>query len=118
MGSINLYDETIRDIEGTGHTIHDIFWIGSKEIRIPIQKFFEVAKNTTYDNGFGFEEIPLDLLIVFNDQSFLKRHEYDGSECWMFYEAPSRPREIVRNFSNLVIPLRAEKRSLREVLSV
>ena len=118
MGIINLYDETIHSIEESGHTIHDIFWIGSKEIQLPIQKFFEVAKNTTYANDYGIEEIPLDLVIVFKDNTFLKRSEYDGSEWWTFCATPTRPRAMVRNFSNLVIQGTTGKRSLRDVISV
>lgn len=39
-----------------------------------------------YDNGFGLQE--LFGYIVFNDNTWLSRHEYDGSENWEYNHCP------------------------------
>lgn len=40
-----------------------------------------------YDGGYGSQE--LEGIIVFEDNSWLSRHEYDGSECWQHNSCPS-----------------------------
>ena len=42
-----------------------------------------------YDDGYGDQEIAVDLVVVFTDGGFLRRAEYDGSEWWE-YEPPFR----------------------------
>ena len=41
-----------------------------------------------YDNGFGCQF--LYGTIVFKDNSWISREEYDGSEWWEYYKTPSR----------------------------
>ena len=50
-------------------------------------KEFKKHADFKYDDGFGGEEIPHDLIIYFNDKSYIVRREYDGSEWWE-YNAP------------------------------
>ena len=53
---------------------------------------FSSNANFSYDNGYGGEEIPLDLIVVGKD-FWLERHEYDGSEWWEFKSMPDEPEE-------------------------
>lgn len=100
----NFYEETMRDIKNSQHTVNDIAFIGTYRFKLNIQQFFKIAKNTDYDNGYGSAEIPTDILIVFKDGSFFRRHEYDGSECWRFHpyiHTPSNFRKLkVKSFTD------------------
>ena len=40
-----------------------------------------------YDNGYGYQEI--DGIVLFSDNSWLERWEYDGSEGWEYKKAPT-----------------------------
>jgi hypothetical protein len=42
--------------------------------------------NFEYDNGYGFQEI--DGVIVFTDNTWMMRREYDGSEWWGYFGCP------------------------------
>jgi hypothetical protein len=95
---MNLLQETIRDIESSGHTPEDIVFIGSEESghRCTWEQF-QVLANIEYDCGYGAQEVATDLIIVFSDGTKMWRHEYDGSERWDFstpFEAPSAVKEI------------------------
>ena len=51
--------------------------------------FLNWAENfSNYDNGFGAREVP-NVLIVFKDNSWMERNEYDGSEWWEYMKCPS-----------------------------
>ena len=50
-----------------------------------------------YDDGYGDQEIAVDLVVVFTDGGFLCREEYDGSEWWE-YEPPFRVLETQKPF--------------------
>jgi hypothetical protein len=41
-----------------------------------------------YDNVLSSEGPPLDLVIVFKDQTWLERREYDGSSWWAYCRPP------------------------------
>ena len=111
---MNLYEELIDCLKYRNKTIEDINFIAiSKEdedcclyehsfdhdsdnmIKIDIDSFLEVAKNTEYDDGFGGTEIPLSLIIV-GDDWWLERHEYDGSEWFEFKKRISEPKETIK----------------------
>lgn len=102
----NFYEETIEDIKRVGRTLEDIAWIGSYSVEIPINQFFKVAKATTYDNGWGRAEMPIDLRIVFKDGGYLERREYDGSEWWQYIAPMRRPslkaRLVIKAFTDPV----------------
>jgi hypothetical protein len=91
MFGVNLAVETISVLSRDGYTVDDIAWIGTYTFKIPIHEFFDVARNTDYDNGYGGVVIPSDLLIVMSDGSWYSREEYDGSEWWEINRIPHKP---------------------------
>ena len=54
---------------------------------------FKSKADFEYDNGYGWIEIPSDLIIVGKD-FWLERREYDGAEWWEFVTAPIEPAEV------------------------
>lgn len=92
----NLFEETFEVMEDYGKTIKDIAWVGSYDVEIPLEKFLLIA-NKEYDNGYGCQEVAVDLLVVFNDGSWLERGEYDGAESWEYRVLPERPSELMEN---------------------
>lgn len=69
-------------IDESDHTPWDIVYIGCSRGYSCTWEQFEVLADVEYDNGFGSANIPMDLVIVFKDQEYLTRGEYDGSEWW------------------------------------
>lgn len=51
---------------------------GRKEIK----NEFEIIANFDYDSGYGWPEIPENLIVYFKDGTYIFRNEYDGSEWW------------------------------------
>ena len=49
---------------------------------------FKRNANFDYDDGYGFNNISLNLKIV-GDTWWLERDEYDGAEWWSFKEHPN-----------------------------
>ena len=90
---MNLYAETIDKLKEKGKTNLDVLWIGCKDFKI--DNFWDIAKHTKYDNGFGGQEIAPDLVIVGKD-FIMSRKEYDGSEGWIFNitEEPKETKSI------------------------
>lgn len=82
---MNFLEETKRAIEVSAHTIEQVMFIGSADgkFRMDWATFCETA-NFEYDNGFGSQVIPKDLIIYFVDKSYCVRDEYDGSERWEY----------------------------------
>ncbi len=80
---INLLEETIHEINHNNLKIEDIQFIGSNDqsYRMNWNQYKSIA-DVKYDNGYGGNEIPSDLIIVFNDGTVMTRDEYDGSEWW------------------------------------
>lgn len=80
---INLLDETIKAIQASGHTEHDIVFIGSMDSGHNCTwAQFEKLADVEYDEDFGRPNVARDLVIVFADNSRLVRHDYDGEESW------------------------------------
>ena len=88
---MNLGSETVRALDKMGYTDEDIDWIGTREFRIPLTEFFDVAYNTDYNNSYGSAKIPCDLIIKMKDGAWYSRGEYDGSEWWQYNEVPDKP---------------------------
>ena len=88
---MNLLEETKEILENKGKTVFDVLWIGTKDAvwDVDIQQLF----NVDYDDGFGGQEIPDELLVVGEDW-WLERNEYDGSEWWEFKTMPVKPTAI------------------------
>lgn len=84
----NLLAETIQAVVASGHSIQDVKCVRSRDGRYATtwKEFAEIA-NFNYDAGFGAAHVAQDLVVEFQDDTFLYRQEYDGSEWW----AHSRP---------------------------
>lgn len=92
----NFYKETETHIESEGRKTEDIVFIGSQDGEWGIaswKKFHELA-NFRYDAGYGSAEIPVDLIIIFKDGSYMERGEYDGSEWWETKKTPAVPTQF------------------------
>lgn len=97
---MNLLKETIGVLKDYNKTYKDVLWVGSKKGYSTWDDFEKVA-NIEYDDGYGGNEIAMDLWIVGKD-FWLERYEYDGSEHWEFKSFPIKPKN---------------KRKLKSVLS-
>lgn len=93
MRDRELIQETKDFIDALGYTKEDIHWIGGDDFVIPINDFWN-AQPQHYNPGYGFQEVAPDLVIVFNDNSWIQREEYDGSEWWQHYTCPTMPLRI------------------------
>lgn len=91
----NLYEETIGKLRENGKTAKDVLWVGSTEAFCTWEDFEAIATNTSYDAGYGGQEICPDLLVV-GKGWWLERHEYDGSEWWEFKVKPTKPKEQIK----------------------
>lgn len=111
---MNLYEETVSDLDAHGYTVDDIAWVGCDDFRIDVNTFLECAKVTDYDNGYGGVEVPIDLKVILNDGSYLKRNEYDGSEWWDVCVTPKRPEKFVE--LDRAIPLVGSYDTLDDVI--
>lgn len=95
---MNLLDETKDEILQSGHSTSDVRFVGSRDEKLGIPwSQAEKVLDIDYDDGYGRQEIAADLVVVFTDGGFLRREEYDGSECWE-YEPPFRVPETQKPF--------------------
>ena len=86
---MNLYEEIIKLLKANGKNKEDVIWAGNETFKIPLSKFWEIA-NTEYDNGYGLQEVAVDLIIVGNS-FWLERNDYDGAEWFEYKEYPKMP---------------------------
>ena len=91
MTTANLFEETENKLLAFSKKWSDISWIGGDDFYITIPQFVAAAKETNYDCGYGSEEVATDLVICFNDGSWLSREAYDGSEWWKYNAYPQKP---------------------------
>lgn len=99
---MNLFKETDEVLEEQGYDWSDIKWVGSSYIKFPtVNEFIKVAKATEYDDGYGAQEIPFDLVIMFKDGTWLEREEYDGSEWWVYMHKPIEPSTVMGKIDRL-----------------
>ena len=49
-------------------------------------KMFLECLDFWYDDGYGMQEV--DGTVMFTDNTWLYRHEYDGAECWRMASVP------------------------------
>ena len=96
-----LIQETKDFIAALGYTKDDIQWMGGRDFAIPIDCFWNAAPQI-YDAGYGWAEVAEDFVIVFEDNSWLERYEYDGAECWKYKHCPKMPSNVkwVNNFTS------------------
>ena len=83
--NMTFLEETQKAVEGSGHKTEDVMFIGSNDgkYRMTWEKFSKLA-NFEYDRGYGIQRIAIDLIIYFNDGSYITRGEYDGAEWWEY----------------------------------
>ena len=100
---INFLEETLECLHNNSRTEADVLWVGRDYVnyasphreRIVYKSTWEdfcYKANHEYDNGYGSQMIPDDLIVVGKD-FWLERHEYDGSEWWEFKTMPIEPEE-------------------------
>jgi hypothetical protein len=93
MTLVNLYDETDEVLSRNGVSFDDVKYVALGDGKwTNVSKFIEIAKEISYDNGYGGVEINFDLQVVGKD-FWLQRVEYDGSEEWQFLRHPGEPKE-------------------------
>lgn len=97
MGMINFAEETIKALNNHLYDIDDIAWIGTQDFQVPIDEFFDAARHTFYDKGYGVEEMPIDLIIVMRDKTWFSRARYDGSEWWQFNKPPAKKPKLINH---------------------
>ena len=109
---MNLLKETLAEIESLGKTPKDIVFIGNVDSRnaFSVEEHyycswdeFVVLADREYDSGYGSAQVPLDLKIVFDDNTWFERYAYDGRECWVYQELCSVPTEVkqIKNLFSL-----------------
>jgi hypothetical protein len=99
---MNLLQETREAISDSGHAPTDVVFIGSRKSGHSCTwAEYEKLADFEYDDGFGSQKVATDLEIVFSDGATMWRHEYDGSECWMF-SSPFAPPKDTRPITRLV----------------
>lgn len=89
---IDLIQETKNYMASLGYKKEDIAWIGGRQFAVPINCFWDCPPQM-YDPGYGSVHVAIDLTIVFKDNTWLERQEYDGSEWWVHRKAPQEPFE-------------------------
>ena len=87
----NLLAETLHNIIEAKQSTSTVRWVRSRDgvYAISWQEFAKIA-DQTYDSGYGSQEIPSDLIVEFEDGTYLYRTEYDGAEGWE-YTTPLPP---------------------------
>lgn len=88
---VNFCNETLTALHNHSYNISDIDWIGNFDFFVDVDYFFSAANEFWYDNGYGSEEAPVDVIIVMKDGSYFDRWEYDGSEGWQYHRPLKKP---------------------------
>ena len=90
---MNLLAETIHDINESGHEVADIKFIGSQYsgYQCTWEEYIKLA-DREYDSGFSGVKVASDLIIVFNDDIYMTRGAYDGSE-WEYNKPFKMPKD-------------------------
>lgn len=85
---MNLLTETIEVLKYYGKTLDNVVTFCGDDFQFTREEFEKLA-NKDYDNGYGGQEVALDLKLVGAGASWwLERHEYDGAEEWHYVEPP------------------------------
>lgn len=83
----NLLEETLQVLRENGKSEEDVLFVKSFPLTTSWEAFKRNA-NFEYDDGYGCNQISLNLKIV-GDSWWLERNEYDGSEWWEFKTHPN-----------------------------
>ena len=93
----NLLEETKEKLAVCHKMPKDVLWVGSSDGSEAITwEEFEKLADFDYDDGYGWIEIRLDLVVV-GKGWWLERYEYDGSEWWVYKEQP----KLLKNHKEL-----------------
>ena len=84
---MNLLRETVAILEENGKSLSDIQFVYTDEGCFIPTNGCKQFLNVNYNNGYGLNEIRLDLKLVGKD-FWLERHEYGGAEWWEFKQLP------------------------------
>lgn len=87
----NLLAETLEDITAFKKTVEDVSWVGSQGFGWFTWDDFAAVADFNYDDGYGWQEVAKDLVIVFTDGQYMTRGEYDGSEWWEYHPPMDKP---------------------------
>lgn len=80
---MNLLNETLDCLQKLKINKDDIYGVYDGKTLLDWADFKELAKNISYDNGYGSQRIN-DSLLIYTKKAILYRHEYDGAECWKY----------------------------------
>lgn len=87
---MNLLYETKAVLGRYGKLPEDVKWVGRPSTNAVCSwGEFATQADIDYDNGYGGQEIPSDLVVVGSDW-WLERAEYDGAEWWEYKKFPAK----------------------------
>jgi hypothetical protein len=84
INKLNSYDPATKVSVEVAKPQEDIS-INTNEI----EKVYELFKDVSYDDGYGRQY--LYGIVMFTDNTWLERREYNGSEWWEHITTPTRP---------------------------
>lgn len=85
---INFKTETLDALSENNKTENDVIGVYENELDQWLEwEEFKRRADFYYDNGYGGEEINMDLKIIGKDW-WLERRSYDGAEWWEFQQMP------------------------------
>ena len=90
---MNFKQETLEELKEHNLTWNDVEFIQTNDFCIKDKDKFLEQMDFEYDDGYGSEYIPTDLVIVGKDW-WLERHTYDGSEWWEFKRLPIKKAKV------------------------
>jgi hypothetical protein len=86
---MNLLQETENFLFDYEFRPEDIVFIGTYDGSYSCTwEEFKLLADQNYNAGYGSQEVLPDLVIVFKDNSWISRSEYDGSEGWDLNRKP------------------------------
>jgi len=93
----NFKDETIKAVGDL-----EVWWVGSADgVYVSTWEQFLPLADVEYSSGYGGQEAPGDLVVVFVDGSWLSRGVYDGSEWWVHNLIP-QPQDVGKRLAVVI----------------
>ena len=101
---INFSIETLEALHEAGYTPADVMFIGSRDGKLRMSwQDFETYGDFDYDNDYGLCEIAEDVIVYFNEGSWLERASYAGKEWWHLVKIPTfKPTDPYQSFTKFV----------------
>lgn len=116
MGEVNLLEETLEDIELSGHEVEDISFIGSEKTGHQCTwEEFKVLADHVYIDSYGATKVARDLVIVFSDGQKMWRGNFDGREWWE-YSVPFKVPAVQKFIKNLFRNENQSESDLHEII--